>query len=149
MAKIRAASIDDMEQVFLLACDLATSFKVERNKFDKLFQQCLTDQSSLVLVAEENERIVGYLLGYEHNAFFANGGIAGVEELWVVPTYRRNGIGKSLMNECEKWASKRDATLLMVCTRRAGTFYKSIGYEESATYYRKVIKAPVEQRVVH
>ena len=32
MAKIRTASIDDMEQVFLLACDFATSFKVEKSQ---------------------------------------------------------------------------------------------------------------------
>ena len=53
--------------------------------------------------------------------------------------YRKMGIGRSLMQSFEGWATDRDAKLVALATRRAGEFYKALGYEESATYWRKLL----------
>lgn len=145
MSSIRRASRDDLEPVFRLASELATSFDVDRERFSRSFKHCISDESSLVLVAEEGKRIVGYLLGYDHYAFFANGRVTRTEEIYVMPEYRGSGVGRALMNECEAWAREREATLSMVVTRRASAFYKSLGYEESATYFKKTITESPEQ----
>ncbi|KPA10665.1 acetyltransferase (GNAT) domain protein, partial [Candidatus Magnetomorum sp. HK-1] len=145
MNKIREATIDDTAQVFLLASELATSFVVEYKAFSKSFEHCIHNESSLVLVAEDGEEIIGYLLGYDHYAFFSNGRITGTEEIFVKPEHRGSGIGKALMNKCEKWAKERFSTLSIVVTRRASEFYKSIGYEESAIYFKKDLTRIAEQ----
>jgi predicted N-acetyltransferase YhbS len=134
---IRQAKPDDREQLLPLATSCATSFTVDPQAFRTTFDQCVADDSALVLVAEVDSAVVGYLLGFDHITFFANGRVAGVEELYVEPTHRNQGIGMALMREFEAWARERDAAQVVVCTRRAAGFYTAVGYEETATCFRR------------
>ncbi len=81
----------------------------------------------------------GYLLGFQHVSFFANGPVAQVEEILVRGSYQGQGIGRALMDEFERWAAALGCTLVTLATRRAAPFYHALGYEESATYFRKVL----------
>ena len=45
----------------------------------------------------------------------------------------------ALMAEFERWATERGAALVALATRRAAPFYLALGYEESATYFRKLL----------
>jgi GNAT superfamily N-acetyltransferase len=80
-----------------------------------------------------------YLLGFLHDTFYANGPVGWVEELMVNSTYRRRGGGRMLMVEFERWVSGRGGRIVALATRRASEFYQAVGYEESATYLRKVL----------
>ena len=139
MIRVRRAAPDDVDGVFALASDLATSFDVERQPFSASFRQMLTDDHGLLLVAADHEEIVGYCLGFEHTTFFANGRVAWVEEMMVVPSRRKDGVGRALMTEFEKWSAARGAKLVALATRRAAGFYRAVGYEESAIYFRKLL----------
>ncbi|BBH20130.1 hypothetical protein Back11_14750 [Paenibacillus baekrokdamisoli] len=48
-------------------------------------------------------------------------------------------IGKKLMELVEGRALERGSKLVALATRRASEFYKSIGYDESATYFKKTL----------
>jgi GNAT superfamily N-acetyltransferase len=135
---IRRARPDDVDQVFVLATELATSFEVRREEFVRTFDTLLQQDSALVLVADNGEFLAGYLLGFRHLAFFANGPIGWVEELMVSPAARRTGVGAALMAEFESWAYGHGSALVALATRRAAPFYQALGYEESATYFRKL-----------
>jgi hypothetical protein len=37
------------------------------------------------------------------------------------------------------WAAVRDCALVALATRRAAPFYRALGYEESAVYFRKIL----------
>jgi GNAT superfamily N-acetyltransferase len=50
---------------------------------------------------------------------------------------RARGVATKLMSSAEEWARSLPAAYVAVVSRRAGDFYLRIGYEESATYYRK------------
>ncbi len=52
---------------------------------------------------------------------------------------RGRGIGRILMDAFERWAATEGCALVALATRRAGPFYRALGYEESATYFRKVL----------
>jgi len=93
----------------------------------------------LLLIAEEQGDVLGYLLGFDHETFFANGRVSWVEEVMVREDRRREGIGETLMERFEEWAKSRDSKLVALATRRASPFYMAIGYEDSATYFRKLI----------
>ena len=43
------------------------------------------------------------------------------------------------MTAFEKWSAGRGAKLVALATRRAAEFYRAMGYEESATYFRKLM----------
>ena len=137
--QVRRATPDDRDRVFSLASDLATSFDVEERAFRASYRQVVTDDHALLIVVEDNNEVVGYCLGFDHVAFFANGRVAWVEEMMVSSSHRRKGAGRSLMAAFERWSAARGAKLVALATRRAAEFYRAVGYEESATYFRKML----------
>jgi len=121
------------------ASAFSTSFKVDATAFHSAFRELPDQEDALLLVADGAGSLLGYVLAFEHNTFFANGKVAWVEELMVVEQRRREGIGRKLMQAAEAWARSRGSTLVALATRRAASFYVALGYEESATYFRKVL----------
>lgn len=136
---IRKASISDGKQIFGLVKAFATSFKPETVAFTKSLNKLINDDSALVLIAEINNHIICYCLGFDHYAFYANGRVSWLEEIMVNESYRRRGIGESLMKEFEVWSKCRGSKLIGLATRRAAPFYSNIGYEESAIFFRKLL----------
>jgi GNAT superfamily N-acetyltransferase len=136
---IRLAHHADAAAVLALARPFATSFVVEEQAFHQAFAALLASPQAYLAVAETAQQLVGYVLGFEHYTFFANGRVAWVEEITVSEALRRRGIGQLLMQEFEAWAMARGCKLLGLATRRAAAFYQALGYEASATYFRKLL----------
>lgn len=134
---IRRAEPQDGSALFTLAHAFATSFAVEQVAFERSFAELLTHPEAFLAVAEVNGEVVGYVLGFEHLTFFANGRVAWVEEITVTEAFRRQGVGRRLMEAFEAWAQERKAKIIALATRRAADFYAALGYEESAAYFRK------------
>jgi len=42
----------------------------------------------------------------------------------------------------EAWAAEHGCALVALATRRAAPFYRALGYEESAAYFRKLLTRP-------
>lgn len=125
--------------LFELVSRFATSFVPERSSFETSLQAVLADESAWLGVAVEAGAIVGYCLGFDHPTFYANGSVAWVEEIMVREDRHRSGVGRILMDAFEQWASDRGDRLVGLATRRAATFYSGLGYEESATFFRKLL----------
>jgi len=134
---IRRARTDDKPALFLLARTFAVSFAVEQPAFERSFDALLTRPEAFLAVTEANGEVTGYLLGFDHLTFFANGRVAWVEEIMVSEAFRRQGIGRRLMEAFEAWASGREVKMIALATRRTAGFYQALGYEASATYFRK------------
>ena len=134
---IRSAEPEDSPAIFPLACAFATSFEVERPEFERTLDELLTHPDTCLIVAEADGEAIGYLLGFVRLTFFANGRVAWVEEIMVSESSRRQGIGQRLMEAFEAWAAEREVKQIALATRRAADFYKALGYEASATYFRK------------
>ncbi len=132
-----ARKLTDSESVSHLARDFATSFRPESRAFAVAFTHLIFQDDALLLVAEESGQLLGYLLGFDHYALFANGRVSWVEEIMVKEDRRRQRIGDDLMQHYEQWAKSRESKLVALATRRAAAFYLASGYEESATYFRK------------
>ena len=134
---VRPALTSDGPTLFLLALAFATSFAAERPAFDLALAELLAQPDAYLAVAEENGAVIGYVLGFAHWTFFANGRVAWVEEITVAETHQRRGGGRRLMTAFEAWAVSREAKLVALATRRASEFYRALGYVESAAYLRK------------
>jgi GNAT superfamily N-acetyltransferase len=122
-----------------LAGAFTTSFSVERSAFESSFAALLQSPDAFIAVASDSSRVVGYVLGFNHHTFYANGRVSWVEEIMVSDDVRRRGIGRQLMESFEQWAKSRQSKLIALATRRAALFYQSIGYDESATYFRRLL----------
>lgn len=137
--QIRPATSADADTLFELVEQFAISFQPRRQAFETCLRALEAEPSAWLAVAECGGQIAGYCLGFDHFAFFANGRVAWVEEITVRPDWRRRGVGAQLMTAFEDRARSRGAVLVALATRRAAAFYTALGYEESATYFRKLL----------
>ncbi len=136
---IRHLELSEIDDLFKLAEKFATSFKPNKKLFTEAINNLLSDESVFLRVAECDNELVGYCLGFDHYTLYANGRVSWLEEIMVDETYRNQGIGKKIMEYFEEWTKSRGSRLIALATRRAAPFYKGLGYEESAVYFRKLL----------
>jgi GNAT superfamily N-acetyltransferase len=136
---IRLAENGDREGILVLARQFAISFKVDDEEFMKSLHAIFARPDARLYVAESSGGIVGYLLGFMHPTFYSNGPVGWIEEIMVEESNRRNGFGRGLAQKFEEWARSNGCRLVALATRRASEFYRAMGYEESATYFRKLL----------
>lgn len=136
--EIRHARDGDADGVAELAGELAQSFTFSAERFRVNYPALLAADGACLLLAADGHEHLGYLLGFRHLTFYANGPVAWVEEIAVRGRSRNQGIGRALMDAFEQWAAAQGCALVALATRRAAAFYRALGYEESATYFRKV-----------
>ena len=135
---VREIVADDAQALFVLTGSFATSFSTEQEPFARALRTLINQEDAWLGGAEVDGELIGYCLGFEHYTLYANGKVAWVEEIMVRAEHRRRGVGRALMTAFEEWSRARGARLCGLATRRASSFYASIGYEESAVFFRKV-----------
>src|SRR5215467_2032595 len=105
--QIRPAEAGDADAVADLAAELAQSFPLSRTSFHLSYQALLAADDAVLLLAVDGQERLGYLLGFQHLTFYANGPVAWVEEVLVRRQDRGRGIGRALMTAFEQWAARR------------------------------------------
>lgn len=138
---IRPARPSDREAIWPLLGALTITFQPDRVAFDAAVDPLLAGPGTLVLVAEVPELgVVGYLIAYSQMTLLANGPAVWVGELVVDQRVRRTGVGRALMARAEDWSRAQGAAQVALATSRAGDFYRRLGYEDSAAYFRKKLR---------
>jgi len=143
LIRVRPAVAGDEAAVAGLASELGQSFVVSRTRFEVSFRALFAVPDACLLVADRDGEYLGYLLGFWHFTFYANGPVGWVEEIIVGQEHRGLGVGRALMTGFEQWAAGHGCALVALATRRAAPFYLALGYEESATYLRKILPGGV------
>lgn len=136
---IRRATATDADAIWPLTRDFATSFAPDRDAFDTTFASLIERDDAFLAVGTTASGAAGYVLAVAHPTLFANAPVVWVEELMVREIERRSGIGRALMDAVETWARDLGAAYVSLATRRASDFYLALGYDESATFFRKVL----------
>jgi GNAT superfamily N-acetyltransferase len=140
--EVRHARLGDADDVADLAAALAMSFDFSAARFRENYPALLAEDGACLLLAVNGTVSAGYLMGFRHLTFYANGPVGWVEEIVVRDQDRGQGIGRILMDAFERWAAAQGCALVALATRRAAPFYRALGYTESATYFRKVLIDP-------
>lgn len=141
MATIRPAAVTDEEALFQLACAFPTPTPPARDAFAAALRSKACDPAACLLVAEDDTGLVGYVSGYTHDTFYANGPTAWVDEILVAEPIRGHGCGRQLMDAFEHWAARHHCVLVSLATRGAASFYEHLGYAARAAYYKKYLGA--------
>jgi N-acetylglutamate synthase-like GNAT family acetyltransferase len=137
--KIREAEIADKKQVLSLAEKFATSFDIIEAKFNEVFNNMVEDENVSFIVAEIENKVVGYCLAFHHQTFYANGLVSWVEEITVDEKLRGKNIGSRMMKKIEEISREKDSKVIALATRRSENFYRKNDYEESAICFRKLL----------
>lgn len=147
MTSIRKATVEDLQKIQELNNKLC---KKENTEFDptvnpefattadglSYFTDALQNTQKLALVAEDNDQIIGYIIGgIEQVGDFRNiPNMCEVDNMWVDEDYRSQGIGKQLMQQLETWAksmgTKRMRVVASHTNEKGISFYKREGFSE-------------------
>ncbi|MBW3017722.1 GNAT family N-acetyltransferase [Candidatus Woesearchaeota archaeon] len=151
--KIRKATAKDLNGVYELFLEMVTSEdralrkcstsflelrKKERDFEKKARKELLREiraRYSLFLVAEENNKLIGYAYGEvpkKSDAFFAPRNTAFFYALLVTKKHRRKGIANKLKLEMEKWFRKKKVDYIYLeafAMNPAVNLYKKWGYK--------------------
>ncbi|XP_029924648.1 diamine acetyltransferase 2-like [Myripristis murdjan] len=121
--KIRAAKKDDCKDISRMIMELATYGKMpdevkishkelERDGFSSNpFFQCLVAEVPEENKSKEGHTIVGYAL-YIHTYSTLKGPAVYMEDLYVMPDFRGQGIGKSLMSKVAQLGKEKQCMRL-------------------------------------
>lgn len=147
---IRKAKINDLECIQELNNQL---FDLEIENFDRYLIKNwpLSDKGrnyflnaikeSCVLVAECDNKVVGYLLAEELDIPYYNFQIAELCNMCVDKNFRRKGIGEKLYLEFENFFKAKEITHFIVTAsfknESAKSFYKKMGFNEANSTFIK------------
>ncbi|GAA4829753.1 hypothetical protein GCM10023221_01410 [Luteimicrobium xylanilyticum] len=138
---VRSAQCGDAAALWPLVDGFASTATPTRAGFATALAATVIRPDARVLVAEAGGAVVGYLLAQLQPTFFADAPVAWVQEV-VVAADRRGtgGVGRALVRAVEAWAAECGAAYVSLASRRAGDFYRAIGYDASATFYKRAVE---------
>ncbi|HMN44531.1 MAG TPA: GNAT family N-acetyltransferase [Povalibacter sp.] len=139
MIRIRTPEPTDSQALIGLIQQFPTPTPSSVARLTEILVRKLGDPASYVLVAENEEGLIGYVSGCRRTAFYAGGDTAWVDEILVSPSHRGRDIGSLLMEEFERRAAADGCRLISLATAGAGPFYSGRGYETKAGYYKKYL----------
>ena len=112
-------SIVRQERTLSFSLVKCSPFPFSAARFHDAYAAVLSTDDACLLVAVSGEEVVGYLLGFCHRTFYANGPVGWVEEILVRSGLRGRGVGRALMRMFEQWATRRNCILAALATRFA------------------------------
>jgi GNAT superfamily N-acetyltransferase len=120
-----------LEKLFAIEEDFRYSFDLQRQGLSLL----LDSEYGTIIVATQGNTIVGMITGQLTISTAEGGRSLLVEDLYVDEQAQGRGVGKRLLHEVGKWASKKDANRMQlladVNNLKALDFYTHLGWQRT------------------
>ncbi|HKF33516.1 MAG TPA: GNAT family N-acetyltransferase [Jatrophihabitantaceae bacterium] len=113
---LRAARLDDLSELMRLAREFydEDGFTTRDAELDHNLRALLADRSSArICLAVDNGSGIGFALT-TCRVVLESGVVAELQDLYVMPAYRRHGVGTRLINDAISWAKAQQASSLEV-----------------------------------
>ena len=144
MINIRQARIDEVEklqfldsEVFIHDVEFDPDLDMNWAKGEKgkeFFTKVLNNPESYCLIAEDNDKAIGYLVASSKETSYRKSRCAELQNMGVSPDYRSQGIGSILVQKCLEWAKTKGYQKMYVSAyfgnKDAIKFYKKNGFLE-------------------
>jgi ribosomal protein S18 acetylase RimI-like enzyme len=137
--RVRAATTEDAEVIYALACELAGAVGDSLPGFENVRErlaELLQEPQARVIVAEGGNGVVVGVASLWIKPDLAHGDtVVEVPMLVVTEESRGEGVGKALMEEVQRLAAEKGANLIeLVATTQnvaAREFYRTLGFVET------------------
>ena len=139
--EIRLANSEDLPSIFAFICDLEEqTFDFEL--FQQYYRQNISEKNNIYLVAVDSNQIpIGYISCHGQLLLHHLGMVYEIQEMFVDPLHRGQGIGHQLIGALETRLRDRECRSLEVTTnaKRVATqeFYASCGFTKSHVKFTK------------
>ena len=100
--------------------------------FKKVYDKYIDDNKKCVIVAEEDDDIVGYLYGYLCDDSTMKDNISFIDALYIKKDYRNKGTGTALIDSFKKWSINNKVNAVQICVlsenKNAKNLYNKLGF---------------------
>lgn len=128
---IRRARLQDLDTVFAFITALEKEAFGKRN-FNLLYRKNIRNKDNVYLIAWRNEP-VGYLSCHIQGLLHHGANVAEIQEMYVVPQQRGQGIGKQLVDQLKSILQKRNVKRIEVTSqlyrKKAHKFYEGENFK--------------------
>jgi GNAT superfamily N-acetyltransferase len=124
----RKATANDWEKIYPLLGEMGLVRDSERSR--ALFKQFVTHPQHCIIVAEVNQDLLGYAWAQSYGAHLRTSDItARLNDLFVLPAYRKHGIARGLLGAVTAWAKENNVRYLQWQANNSSTaFYERLGH---------------------
>nr|WP_294376141.1 GNAT family N-acetyltransferase [uncultured Clostridium sp.] len=130
---------EDISKVLELYKDILP-FETSLNKSEEMYKKIISDENYNLLVAKENNEILGTMLGICCNGLAEP--FLVIEDVVIKDGMRGKGIGKKLMKELDNFAHEKKCTYSILVSsdfrKEAHKFYEKVGFTDGVRGFRKV-----------
>ncbi len=133
---IRKAISEDAAMVASLAIQMWESNRME--ELTQEFFQCMNQNDSVVFLSIWDGQAVGFAqCGLRHDYVEGTGSspVGYLEGIFVMEKYRKRGIAKELLKNCQKWAKEQGceefASDCEITNEASLRFHLNVGFEEA------------------
>ncbi|WP_017795362.1 aminoglycoside 6'-N-acetyltransferase [Oceanobacillus kimchii] len=105
---IKEIILDEARIAAVFACKLWPSQTV--NEFEKEMELLIKDDHAAVLLAYQNNEAIGFAqcqIRFDYVEGTNSSPVGYLEGLYVLESYRKSGIARELVKECERWAKRK------------------------------------------
>ena len=111
-----------------------------------MYEYYINDKTRFIMVALDDDKIVGYLYGFIKNPNDAyQERVAKLDALFVREEYRHMGIAKHLITLFKEWVSDNDIKLMEVSVCSANTFAKQLYLELGFNPFKEILIGKIEK----
>jgi GNAT superfamily N-acetyltransferase len=126
--KFRKAAVTDWEQL----CPLLEGMGLvrDREKSQILFEDYVSRVHHCIVIAENNQDLLGYAWAQSYGAHLRTSDVtARLNDLFVLPDYRKQGIAKGLLRAVTNWAIESNVKYLQwQANKSSAAFYERLGH---------------------
>jgi (aminoalkyl)phosphonate N-acetyltransferase len=139
---IRPATPSDFDAIYTFVCGLEDEV-FDKEEMKRCFDHCLKQENHHYLIAFNGANPVGYISCHGQLLMHHCGLVYEIQELYVVPEQRRNGLGKLLVAALVQTVSGTDYRLMEVTSNEkrvaAHQFYLNNGFEKTSFKFKRCI----------
>ena len=131
---IRNAKSDDLDTIFNFICELENEV-FDFQIFKDIFEENLQNLNYVYYVAEIENQVVGFISFHTQKLLHHCGIVGEIQELYVVPNFRNQQIGRFLVNKVKDYAKTHKLKSIEVTSNKLRTenvyIYEHLGFKLS------------------
>lgn len=115
-------------------------FKISVDNSFETYKEMLMDENYLLLVAKEDNRVLGSALGICCKGLTVH--FLVVEDVIIKEGLRGKGIGRKLMESLDEFAKRKQCAYAILVSsgfrKEAHKFYENVGFQDCVQGFRKI-----------